>query len=73
MRRWVLPPRFMLATGPMTIQTSTTGCGRRANKALRLNDYRTRASNANQAFWQKVADSAEYPPFFSLDLCTSSR
>jgi transposase, IS5 family len=30
------------------------------HSALRLNDYRTRASNANQAFWQKVANSPEY-------------
>jgi IS5 family transposase len=30
------------------------------HSALRLNDYRTRASNANQAFWQTVADSPEY-------------
>jgi transposase, IS5 family len=30
------------------------------HSALRLNDYRTRASSANRAFWQKVADSMEY-------------
>jgi len=30
------------------------------HSALRLNDYRTRATNNNHEFWQKVADSPEY-------------
>jgi len=30
------------------------------HSALRLNDYRTAASNDNRAYWQQVADSPEY-------------
>jgi IS5 family transposase len=31
------------------------------HSALRLNDYRTAASNANREYWQQVKDSPEYP------------
>jgi hypothetical protein len=47
------------ATKPMMTLTCTAGCGPWAS-GLTLNDYRTAASNAHRAAWQRLKDSPAY-------------